>query len=530
MTTAAGAETAGGASRRREHLPVWLAALALLVLLPYAWIHARVIADPLPVAVREAAFILQTEALLDPAAPPMYAWAGQPENANLYGPLYPLLVAPAVRLAPAHPYGAHRVMVGIFLLTGAVLLGVAVARGGGSAQGVVAGVWYYVAQVATPSIAAGPDLLATLFYVGALVVVGRWGWGWRPVVASLALGLAGLLTKPYTVLVVPGLLTYLFLFVSPRRGLLAGLGTALVVAVGGWALASIWPAYFFSVFDLHATFASRVLSELRHQVQEFSMLNFALLGLLVPLLGAAGRRNAWTVLPPWTRRWNAPLVVAPPRWPAWMVLLAAVALLGSLGWHGGAFLIYFNHLLLPPLLLLTLGGAPMLSAPTRWPWRPLLLVANLAWLGWLRPAVPEIQPLPLFRATDRVLVDPVLEPVARQQAGIDVVEGGQTEYLVIHALTQADGPALAAANRWEQQLAARLHGGAYDYLVLGNYYNRRMLMMKGEPTEFLLQHYELVGYQSVRPYFLSFRQRDRYGRNEARLAIWRHRPAAGGPE
>jgi len=523
VITASGAVTGQASGRQAVSLDGWLAGLAVLVLLPYLWIHARVIADPMPVTVREAAFIQQTDALLDPAAPSLYAWAGQPENANLYGPLYPLVVAPAAWLAPAQPYGAHRVMVAAFLVAGAVLLGGAVARTGGWAQGVVAGIWYYVAQVGTPSIAAGPDLLATLFYVGALGVVGWWGWGWRPVAASIALGLAGLLTKPYVVLVVPGLLTYLFLFVSPRRGLLAGAATALVVGLGGWILAQLWPAYFFSVFGLHATFASRLFSELVSQVREFSGLNFALLALLVPLLAARWSRPAWTFVRPWTRRWDAPLLAAPPSWEAWMVLSAAVVLLGSLGWHGGAFLIYFNHLLLPPLLLLTLGRAALLSPAGRSSWRPLLLAANLLWLGWLRPAVPDPQPVPLFRATDRVLVDPLLEPVARRHPGIDVVDGGQTEYLVLHALTQGDGPARQAAQRWEQDLARRLHEGVYDHLLLGNYYHRRVLVMKGEPSNFLLQHYELVGYQSVRPYFLSFRQRDRYGRGEARLAIFRRR-------
>lgn len=502
----------------------FLCGVALAMGLHHAVLHVTVVAEPMPLTLREAAFIQQADALLDREAPAQYSWESLPGHANVYGPAYPAAVVPMVALWRDQPYQAHRVMVALFLLAGAGLLAWGVARHGGWINGGIAAAWFYAAQVASPSLAAGPDLLAVLCYVGAMVLVHRGGARCGPALAgALVLGMLGLLTKPYAVLVVPALLVWIALADSPRRAVVWGVGTALTVLLGGAVVQRIWPAYFLSVFGLHAAFATRVFGELVAQVREFTLLNGPLLVLLIPVVADwVVRTRKGALAWPWQDGGRRPILDPAPGWSFWLTAVAASALLLSLGWHGGAFLIYFNHLLLPPLLLAVLGREPLACAPGRFGWRPALVVANLLWLAWLRPAlpaepwIPELPPGP-------VLADPLLEPLVRLHPGAELVDNGQAEYLVIAMLASGDERQVAIAHNWEQALARRIARQEFAHLLLVGYHNRRVLAVDGEVTEFLGRYYEMVAVQRVRPYYVSFRDRRRFGRTEINVVTFRPR-------
>jgi len=529
-------EDAGGAGSHR----VWAGVLGALALALAGWhglLHHRLIGEEQPLTVREAAFIRQSAELQEHGLLAAYAWAGQPEQANLYGPVYPVSVLPLLAVWPDEPYRAHRMAVGLALLAGAGLLGWGVARGGGGwVNGGVAAAWFYAAQASSPSLAAGPDLLAALLYVAAIVVIRLWGLRWPAVMVAVGLGLVGMLVKPYVVLVVPALVLYLWLAAPLRVGLAGGLGVAAAAGLGALVVDRLWPAYRYSVLELHGAFATRSLGEMIGQVVAFAQLNPALLvlglALAVVTWRGAGAVAGWGArwrtggAAVWRERGRRPLLAQAPGWDSWMVGVAAVALCGRLAWHGGAFLIYFNHLLLPPLLLLVLGRTPLLAAggADRWPgWRPALVAANLLLLTLLRPPLPlEEQPQPIPVA-GRMLVDPVLEPLTRLHAGVELVDNGQAEYLVQFALQRPDSPAHARAHAWEQELARRIAGQEYASLWLAPEYNRRPLLFHGQPASFLLEHYEPMEVRTVRPYFRPFRDRSRFGRAETRLIHFRPR-------
>lgn len=502
-----------------------LGGAALILVLYYARLHVAVIQEPWPITVRESAFILQTQALLDPAAPPMYSIESLPAQANLYGPVYPAAAVPAVLLWPDHPYLAHRLTTGLFLLLSCLLLGWSVATRAGGLNGGLVAALFYVANVATPSPAAGPDTLATLFYIGSFLVIQHRGTGVRAIAASVVFAVLALMTKPYAALTLPALLLYLFLHVSMKRAVIAGGVVGAVSAVGAGVISRIWPVYFFSTFEIHASFATRVFDQLKNQLVAFSAFNFAVIALFVAgcWLRRGGRSSSGSLQ---GKGWDRPLLKRGGDWMRFMTITAVAAIVISLGWHGGAYLIYLNHLILPPLLVGALGSIDfreMRRATVGW---AAVVMVNVVVLVLVRPSLPEPRTPMLFRNTDRVLVDPVFEPLSRRYDRIDLVDHGQAEYIVEHAWRGADGPERDQVVAWTSDLASRIAAGYYDYILLVGYHRRPHLMTGFKKEELLDEHYALFGLSRIHPYYFEFTNPRRFGQDGAMVFVYRRRAPA----
>lgn len=498
----------------RSNAVVWVAFLLLLIL--YVRLHAAILGEFLPVTLREAAFIVQTNALRDASQPPMYSWASIPEQANLYGPLYPTVALPLVALLPDSPYLAHRVTTGFFLIAASFLLGWSISRRAGALNGWIGAVLFYAANVASPSLAAGPDTLATALYVLAILVVLHRGCTPAAISVSFVLGLLALLTKPYAVLAIPGLLVYLFLFKSPKAALASGVCLGVTCLVGYLTLQRLFPAYAVSVFGVHAAFATRSLARLTAQVVEFSYLHYFLLLLF---FASFPWRQLWgSCKAVFGRRdWRQPLLTYDLGWDRFMALVAGLAILGSLGWHGGAHLIYFNHLLLPPLLLASLSGCEL-----GWRGRPpavwtAIALSNALLLGILLPADPKHEPVPqavlqALQTAPRSLIDPLLEPYSRLYNTVTLVDNGEAEYLVQYADWQPQGPLADRIRQWECRQRDMFTTTNCKYILLCSVTHAYLHDNQAFATA-LNTHYRTLGSFRLYPYYAYFRNRAAFGNN-----------------
>lgn len=501
-----------------------LGACLLITVALHLRVHVGVLGTPWPATLREAAFVLQTEALLDPGAPALYSPESLPEQTNLYGPLYPLAAAPFAALLPDEPYLAHRLAVSVFLLAACALLGWSAARRGGRlAGGVVAGL-FYCAMVASPSLAAGPDTLATMLYIAVIVVVAELGCSRLAVLTGTLLALLALMAKPYAVWVLPCFLVYVAWRHSPRRGLEAALFATLAVGVWMAAAHRAWPEYFSSVFLIHAQSATRHFAVLRSQVLEFSSLHFA--PLLLVLLFAPYRTICAKV---WKRPRAKPADGTQPNadacsiWPLFMSAGAAALLLGSMGWHSGAHLIYFNHLLLPPLLLAAVDLAAPSGQTRRGAIANVLLLSNVIVVLLLVPAAPA--PPKDIDLTGHLpaLVDPLLEPLRRSQADVELVDNAQAEYWVASALLGKNQARRDRALSWERSLTGKIERGHYHTIMLapvGARHIRRPIEGLDGLSPALDLHYQQVGYLDVPIYYAYFRNRELFGRAPMRVRIF----------
>ena len=389
----------------------------------YAVLHARVLQIGHPITQDEPGFIEIT------AAGNPYTLAGMEACGNVYGPGYALWARPFTAVF-TNPYLAHRwaSSSALFLMLG--LLAWVLRREGLGGIETAAGVGVvYILNVSSHSLTASADLLGAALYVAALAVSRRGTW--PALLGGLVLVTLAALTKAYFALgwVIIG--SQLLLFGPPRRAVayLGVSGLVSLVTVG--LLQAFAPYYFLSTLVVHRTASARVWNVLLSQTAEFALLTAGLL-LLVLLRRPAPRRVTLASGQP-------PVSPALDLWD-WAALLATGALLASLGWHPGNYLVYYYHLLLVPLVIVALRRL------SDWPRAGrLLLCANLLILGWYLPPLPGPDHWADLKASvagvhGPILAEPLLEPFARAQPNVELMAHGQTPS-ILQALDQL-GPAV----------------------------------------------------------------------------------------
>ena len=372
------------------------------------------------------------------AWPQQYQWAHHIDGHDGYGPAYPTLVQPLLR-AGVEPYFAHR-LVNLLAILAASALIVRLLLANGTSRRVALGAAtiFYALNAGSYSIQARPDFLVLLAIVGLLalgeaVVRGRAQLGWRFGVVFGVVALAGFFTKAYALFTWGAVLAYLAVFVNGRGAVVAAAVSGGLLAGGIALFAAGNPLYVLEVFRGQVVQAAPSFAWLRHQAADFAVLAGGLLAAILLPAALQLRRRLHAEQPASSSPAPAPEVVGN-YWTA-QALLALAGLLIGPGWHTGAYLTYFLHWLLVPVVML--AGVRAARATTLAPIGfDLALIANLAVLiavapGWPRedPAWAELRE-DILHEPGRVAVDYLMEPVAREKPGIAVVSTGQTGYVL----------------------------------------------------------------------------------------------------
>ncbi len=372
------------------------------------------------------------------AWPHQYQWEHHVDGHDGYGPGYPTLVQPLLR-AGVELYFAHRLVNLVAILaTSAVIVRLLLANGTSRRVACGAATIFYALNAGSYSIQARPDFLVLLEITGLLalgeaVIRGcvRLGWRFGLIFGLVALG--GFFTKAYALFAWGAVLAYLAVGVN-WRGAFVAVGVSGALLVGGITLfATQNPLYVLEVFRGQIVQASPSFAWLRQQAADFALLAGGLLAaILLPAAINLGRRLREKT-PAANASAAAPHAVG--NYWAGQALLATAGLLIGPGWHTGAYLTYFLHLLLVPLVMLAGVRAAKASAPAQ-TWFDLALIANLAVLITVAPGWPRDDPTwgelreDILHEPGRVAVDYLMEPIAREKPGIAVVSTGQTGYVL----------------------------------------------------------------------------------------------------
>lgn len=430
---------AGGSFGRIARASLWAGAAAVAAY--HLFVELSTVALQEPMGVWETAY-----ASIARAWPGQYQYGSYVAGYDGYGPGYPAFCR-VFLAAIGDPYAAHRVANLAALLCACALVGWLLRRvrcPGHIAAAAVAIV--FAANAGSYSVQARPDFLALLGIVavlaaGRLAADGTLG----PVLGGALLGaltLAAYLTKPYSLFAWGAAVSYVALFVSVRRGMALAAVSGAACALGLWAYARANPYYGLETFQAILARVSRDPAWLRHQVADFALLAFGPLA----IAGAALRPG----------RSGGPRSRGDPYW-AWVAVLAAAALLARLGWHTGAYLTYFLHLLLVPLCVFA-GSAARPGPEGRAPaWMGLVLLANLAVLMAVAPPPPRPDPgwdalrADVLAEPGQVAVDFIMEPLRRLRPGLVVVDTGMGKYAMDEPGLVGGGSAAVARARAEAE-------------------------------------------------------------------------------
>lgn len=284
------------------------------------------------------------------------------------------------------------------------------------------------------SIQARPDFLvlleiAGILAAGQLAARGRLTQGPFGVLLGI-LTLAAYLTKPYSLFAWGAALGLLGLSRGLRQAAAPALVSASILAAGVWAYAHHNPLYLFETFDAHLAHASPDFAWLVHQTSDFAVLAC---GPILAAIGGAVLRMRSRAEPDGNSGREGRLPEDARSW-AWITGLAAIALLAGLGWHTGAYLTYYIHLMLVPLCLCAAAMARPPRGGSDPPWLGLTLLVNLVVLMVLAPSLPRADPGwaelrdDVVHQPGLVGVDFIMEPMARLRGDVVVADTGMTRY------------------------------------------------------------------------------------------------------
>lgn len=516
------------ASDGRASITVRISLLALAVLVAavlgyYGLVHWRVIWLVEPATAREGAMVVNVEGLLDPSAPRPFSLESIPRYANVYGVGYLWGGAPFVKWLPFTTAESLRIANAAFLAVLLSLMCFALRKAPPVSR------WFAVALVyglfvSSPSIAASPDVMASALYFFGWVLVAEFGSRWWALVVSVLIGALAVLTKPYVLLLIPGVASYLFLFRSLRSGIGYCLLAVGIFAPTLWVIGVVYPCYWAAVVGTNWEFSLGDLHTAVSQWKEFVVLVpvpslFA--GLVLWGWGLACCRSArlsWRWREPFFRNINAIDCYL------WGALVGAAALAGSLSWNDGAHMTYFWHLLLP---LLVMGVLRCRSV------HPLWLCLNLVVLLVLRPPLPAVglpdgwrQLQMIVARHDNIYLDPFLAALHPPERPGREGDNAHSEYLLSY------GPYSDFAGLEDRTMAfMRAQRLAFETQVYDGIMLTDHTFYFEHLKPFIHANYRVAGVFTVRSYYTNFRDRRSFGRTAHRVVYYQpiHRDQGSGP-
>lgn len=189
----------------------------LLGLLHYHW---QIITAPVPLDLYEGTMPLITGLIADGHNP--YTRAFQPQAADVYPPLYNIIVAP-LSWVFGNTFALHRTVSGVFILIATIICGLASRRASGSRQmGVATGIMLYAALLFYATPVSSTNATGVAVFLAAVLVPWHYRFSTTSLLFGLVCGLLAYYSKQYFILCIPLLCLYTFLYISMSRALLLG--------------------------------------------------------------------------------------------------------------------------------------------------------------------------------------------------------------------------------------------------------------------------------------------------------------------
>lgn len=307
------------------------------------------IAMPYQIEYREGAAQVLTGFFLRRENP--YILESQPLAVNNYGLGYNLVVTPIAALF-GNTLLVHRSITFLFvLLSAGLVFFVFYKKGKDISIGLICSVFILIGLIARGGIGAFPSAFGTFLFLAALLIPFLKSFEHTSLVLSLLLSLMAFYTKPYFLLAFGILFSYLYLFVSKKKGVAYGLIFFILLAISSLLINSIFPLYFVNIVvsNLSNTIAS--YANVTNQLKDLFFLFYPVLSLLLIsiLIRANERRSSWISSPLFLNfsKWDAPFVNHSFNYLFYSFACSFLAFSLILGPHQGNYLNYAYQLLVP---------------------------------------------------------------------------------------------------------------------------------------------------------------------------------------
>ena len=337
-------------------IPVSLMILACVLF----FVQIKLIAFQYPLEYGEGSIQLTTYALMNKINP--FSVENNFLYINVYGIGYHLVVLPFAAVL-GNTLTVHR-LVNFLCIIGTLLLVINVMRQKKNSWEItilaVLFVWLGLLFQVTPT--ARPDSLGTFLFMLTICVPFLNKYSSKSLFFSSLTAIFSFYTKIYFLLSVPIIASYLFLFVSKKKGLLYGIGFFIGLSISGLIVNQFLDIYFLNT--LSALFFGRTTYNFFHLVRSSFKFIRDYWGLL-----AIGLLAVYQVINDWKRKvlilnvkhWNFPLTNINFDLILYSLIVCAMAVFLRMGWHTGTFQTYFYHLLTAFLVITILSSIQKLK-------------------------------------------------------------------------------------------------------------------------------------------------------------------------
>ena len=500
--------------------------------------HWQIIVAPVPLDLYEGTMPLITGIIADGNNP--YTRPFQPQAADVYPPLYNILIAP-LSLLFGNTFQLHRSVSAIFILVASLLCGLAAIRNGSTLRnGAAVTLLMYSALLFYATPVSSTNALGVALFLAGLLIPWLYQFSRSSLIFSLGCGLLSFFTKQYFILGMAILCLYLFLFLSMRRALLLGAAFACLLLTSLSIVHITSPYYldntlFAPAAAIHGLQTWQILGmQLRFYVIVYAGLLFAIavhVFLSARHTDPAGPRNLRVMgFKLAAKGWHGPLLLKRLDFFWFCLFWATAAIIFWLGRNPGNWMTYLFQLMSPFLLL---AGFSLIA---RAPRESRLLVPLLILNFYQSYAVLHKDFSVDMNSWDRVdrLIAESDQILATQMLVMtllkhdkSVYQDGHTFYFPLAAnkpgvfvKARAEDRVPAVWNEYLTKLYRKIERQEFDLILLSPWEMRGIFLRNPPPFEdvegkaFLLRHYAMT--QKI-----TLSMTKRHGGGTYNVQVWR---------
>lgn len=336
---------------------IFLVTGALISMLWAGYFAIVILNMPHQLTYLEGAANVQTWFFLNRENP--FSLENHPVGTNNYGFLYSLITLPFATLF-GNTLLVHRaVTLGFVTLSALLTFGIIFRIKKDHALAAICSSFIVVSlmgQQGMGGISAYPSSTGAFFYITAILIPLAGSFSNRSLFVSILATLAGFYTKPYFLLSFVIVALYIFLFVSPKKGLLYGFFFFGFLFFSILFVKRIFPMYFIDViwgniFNTYSFFG--------HMLEQIwgLIVTFLPIIVLTAFILAEKWKNTTKEKISFTLSWDNPLVKNPPGYFLHSLLVSLIAFISVLGWHALNQFGYSYQLVLPLFFCWLFGEA-----------------------------------------------------------------------------------------------------------------------------------------------------------------------------
>ena len=414
-------------------------------LIRFAMYALTIITTPVPVEYREGAMLLNTAFLMRGVNP--YDLENHPLAMNVYGFGYNLAVYPFAVFF-GNSLVVHRAVSALFiLLSCGITIYWIIFRGGSPLFAISGGSLLMASLLFNVTPVARPDALGVFLFLVAIFLPERYYFNRASLIASAFFGVAAFYTKPYFVLSLGIMASFLFLFISKEKGLHYSFGSAFILLAFATLLRISSECYFLDTILHHIALTGRSIQMMVNQIVYFLLVYLPLLLILtniiadrswksyndsirVGLKGSFMQKNGTFIN---LSNLNQPLVSTKANLPWYAFTISTMVFIFTLGQHLNNYIVYLFQLMTPFLLV---GIFQYLDKNHNFSFItvPLILVNFYIFNNYVlysndpRPYQAEWRRIEeLISSSRNIINSPAIAPLLVEM-GKPVYDSGETEY------------------------------------------------------------------------------------------------------